>query len=336
MDAKRYLIRPFADTDYESLGRLQSHRFPELPSTAREEREWDRVLERAHLLHERWAVEERSTGKIVAIADLSHGLYAYDPHKFWVAVVVDRGHENQGIGRALAALLNAEAIEHRAVCYWANIRKDDERSVRFASRQGFVELRTTWLSVLDLSDTEMPAIAEDRRDRFRLEGIRFTTLAEEGPQRPEVRHRLHDLWTEASRDVPRMGKFVPLSFEKFEAELDRDAIIAEAFFLACHGDSYVASSHLERNIAEPDALMVGFTGTRAGFRGRGLATELKRRSLGYARSHEIRYLKTFNDSLNDPIWKINEKMGFRRTALLSNLQRDFAPGRPEGGPSPTP
>lgn len=336
MDEKRYLLRPFGDADYEPLCHLQSERFPELPSTAREEREWDRLIESAHLLNEKWTVEERSTGEVVAIAALNHALYAYDPHRFWVTVLVDRGHSHQGIGRALATLLNAEAVEHRAACYWTNIRKEDERSLRFAAEQGFVELRTTWLSVLDLSATQPMAVAEEGAHGSEREGIRFTTLADEGPERAEVRHRLHDLWNETSRDAPRLGEFSPLSFPQFEAELDRPAVIPEAFFLACHGDAYVASSHLERNLAEPDSLMIGFTGTRSGFRGRGLATELKRRSVAYARSHGIRYLKTFNDSLNDPIWKINEKMGFRRTVLLSNLQREFGPTRPPAGVVPAP
>jgi RimJ/RimL family protein N-acetyltransferase len=336
MDAKRYRMRPFEEADYEPLGRLQSERFPELPSTAREEREWDQLLERAHLLNEKWTVEDRSTGKVAAVAALSHALYAYHPHKFWVAILVDGGHAHQGIGRALATLLHAEALEHRAVCYWTNVRKDDAPSLHFAAQQGFVELRTTWLSVLDLSGPERPPTAEEQGDRFEAEGIRFATLAQEGPQRPEVRHRIHDLWTETSRDVPRMGEFVPLSFAQFEVELDRSGVIPEAFFLAAHGDTYIGSSHLERDLAEPDSLMVGFTGTRSEFRGRGIATTLKQRTLEYARSHGIRYLKTFNDSLNDPIWKINEKLGFRRTVQISNLQRDFAPGRPEGGRSPTP
>ena len=335
MDAKRYLIRPFGDADYETLGRFQSERFPELHSTAREEREWDEVIERAHMIHEKWAVEERSTGAVIAIAGLNHAPYSYDPHKFWVFVLVGRDHLHEGIGQALATLLVAEAVDHHAVCYWTNVRTDDQRSLQFASRQGFTELRTTWLSVLDVSSCETAPAGEGPRDPSRWAGIRFTTLAEEGPRRSEVLRRLHELWNETSRDVPRMGEYVPLAFSQFEAEMDRAGILPDAFFLAGHGDNYVASSHLERNFAEPESLMVGYTGTRAEFRGRGLAAELKRRAVEYARSHGIRYLKTFNDSLNDPIWKINERMGFRRTAQISNLERRFAPKRPDGIAPPT-
>ena len=331
MDGKRYQLRAFGDGDYDALGRLQTERYPELPTSAREEQEWDRALARAHVLNEKWVVEERATGEVVAFASLYQALYSYDPHKFWVLVLVDSRHARQGVGKALASLLNAEAVDHRALCFWTNVRKEDERSLRFAAQEGFRSLRTTWLSVLDLPSSAPLPTGSDRSERLEREGVRFTTLAEEGPRRPEVRRRLYELWSEASRDVPRMGDYVPVSFEQFEAEVDREAIIPEAFFLAGHGDAYVASSHLERDLAESYSLMVGFTATRAAFRGRGLATELKVRSIDYARQHGIRTLKTFNDALNEPIFRINERLGFRRVFAIANLQRDFGGAATAGG-----
>jgi len=334
MDTKRYSVRPFQEWDYESLAHLQSLLLPELPTSAEEEREWDKALERSHLLNEKWAVEVRGSGEVAAVAALNQAPYAYHPHKFWVSLLVDAAHEGQGVGRALASLLDGEAVAHRAACFWTNVRKDRARSMKFAAQQGFVELRTTWLSVLDLSTAD-PGPVEESASRSEREGIRFTTLAQEGPRRSEVLHRLFDLWTEASRDTPRMGEFSPPSFSQFEAQIERFSMVPEAFFLAAHGDEYVASSHLERDLATPDTLLIGFTGTRASYRGRGLATELKRRSIEYARRVGVRYLKTLNDSLNGPIWAINERLGFRRTAELSNMQRDFPPppaettGRPQ-------
>jgi RimJ/RimL family protein N-acetyltransferase len=330
MDSKRYFVRPFQEADYEPLARLQSLRVPELLSTAEEEQEWDRTLAASHLIQEKWAVEEREAGKVVGFAALYQVPYGFHPHKFWVSLLVDPSHVSRGIGRALASLLDAEASAHAALSFWTSVRKDDSRSLRFAAQQGFIELRTTWMSVLDLSAANSLSF-EDRSDRFEREGIRITTLAQEGPARSEVRHRLYDLWVETGRDVPRMGEFTPLTFDQFEVDLDRPGFNPESVFLAGHGESYIASSHLERDLAEPDTLIVGYTGTRSAYRGRGLAFELKRRTIEYARQHGVRFLKTFNDSLNDPIWRINEKMGFRRTLEFSNQQRDFAPKPPAGG-----
>jgi hypothetical protein len=48
-------------------------------------------------------------------------------------------------------------------------------------------------------------------------------------------------------------------------------------------------------------------------------------AIEFAHGRGVRYLRTFNDSVNTPIWAINERMGFRRTVEWSDLERRFAP-----------
>jgi len=335
MELKRYRLRPFEEADYDALVELDREAFPESPPTAEDERQWDRILAVDHRVNEKWVVEERESGQVVASAGLNHTPYSYDSHKFWVWVFVRSSHRHRGIGRALASLLDAEATAHHAICFWASVRKGDDRNLDFAGRQGFVELRTTWMSVLDLHRVDLTSF-EDRTSALQREGIRFTTLAEEGPRDPSVRRRIYELWSETSRDVPRMGPYTPSTFAEFAADLDGPSTIPEAFFLAAHGETYVGSSNLNRDLASPDALIVGYTGVRSAFRGKGLAKELKRRTAEYARGNHIRYLRTFNDSLNHPIWAINEKMGFLRTVELSQQERRFRPDPPAPESSPGP
>ena len=83
-------------------------------------------------------------------------------------------------------------------------------------------------------------------------------------------------------------------------------------------------------------MRVGFTGTRAAYRGRGIASELKRRALEYARGKGFRYLRTVNDSLNLRMWAINEKQGFRRTVEWVALERRLGPEDPPSGTPPSP
>jgi len=331
MDRSRFRVRPFGPDDHEAHSLLRSRTWPDLPSTAEEERHWDEVAEASRLTNERWIVEERSSGRVVAVGALNHSPHSFDPHKFWVDVEVDPHFTHLGIGRALVALLDSEAHEHRATRLWANVLNADPRAKKFAERAGFVPRRTMWMSELDLS-LSMPSAILDRTPELESERLRFSTLGAEGSDRPEVRQRLFDLWVESSRDVPQMGEYVPVSFESFSVMLEAPVLIPEAFFLAISGEVYIGLSHLERDLSRSDSLMVGFTGTRSAFRGRGIATELKRRSVVYAQEHGFRFLRTFNDSLNPSIWAINEKMGFRRVLEISQLERTISPA---GSPVPS-
>jgi RimJ/RimL family protein N-acetyltransferase len=324
MDPKQYRVRPFGERDYEALSRLHTISSPEFPSTPGEERYWDQSLAAPHLLNEKWIVEERGTGTVVAVATLNHSPFAYDPNKFWVGVIVDPDHRRRGIGRALSDLLESEAVAHHAACFWAVVRKDDTRSLEFARKQGFEEARTTWMSLLDLSEVSVPP-PSDRVTALEREGIRITTLAEEGPARSEVRQRIFELLTEAARDVPRMGDYTPISYEQFVRELEGPGTMPEAYFLARYGEAYVGLSNLDRDLSQGDSLIVGFTATRAAYRNRGIASELKRKAIEFAHRQGIRYLRTFNDSLNQPIWTVNERMGFRRKVEWSDLERRFVP-----------
>ena len=332
MDLNAYFVRPFGEDDYDALSRLRIKTSPETPATPAELRHWDALLNDSRYVNEKWVVEERRTGKMVGFAALNHSEFSFDPHKFWVDVIVDPDHRRRSIGRALGNILESEAGAHRATSFWTTVRKDDARSLDYADRQGFVELRTSWMSVLDL-ETASPLPVGDRAATFEREGFRFTTLAEEGASRPEVRQRLFELMVEASQDVPRLGEFTPPTPVQFSQELDGPNMIPEAFFLASYGEIYVASSNLERDLTLKDRFWVGFTGTRRAYRGRGLATELKRRSLEFARRQGVRYLRTFNDSLNQPMWAINEKLGFRRKVEWSARERQF---RHETTPAPVP
>jgi len=332
MDPRRYFLRPFADSDYDTLSRIETEITPEVPVTPENERHWSRVLDSGRLVNEKWAVEDRDSGKTVGVGAIAQSAYSPDSHGFWVTVLVEPTHSHRGIGRALGALLDAEAAAHHATRFWTSVRKDDPRSVRFAEQQGFSEMRTTWMSELDLT-AESPVAPEDRTAGIEHDGIRLTTLAREGPKREEVRRRVYDLWAETGRDVPRMGDYTPMTYDLFLTEFDGPTMIPEAFFIACHEEKYVACSHLERNLAGGDSVIVGYTGTLPAYRSRGLATELKRRTVEWARSQGIHYLRTFNDSLNHPIWAINEKVGFHRVVEWSQRERRF---NPPATPSPAP
>ncbi len=326
MDRSLYSIRPFVDADYESQSRLENQVNPEFPISAEECRHWDRssALQPGRL-NLKCSVRENRTEGMVGFGVLRHQSHAYHPQKFAISVVVDRGHRCRGIGRALLEILEGEGRQRRAIRLWSNYREDDEPSGRFASLNGFVTLRRVWLSRLELATAQLESIP-DRTEKLVERGFRFTTLVQEGTERREVQERLHRLIRLTSADVPRVGEYTPLSFEEFLAQdLGSPGFLPETVFLAAQGDEYVAVSWLERELSDAAALRIGFTGTDPRVRGLGLATQLKRCAVLLAKDRGYQYLMTINDSLNRPIWAINEKMGFRQQVTWVQGEKTVEP-----------
>jgi len=321
MDDSRYRLREFRDEDYVADARLSTLIDPSNPTTAEEQRHWDRSIAAPHRANIKLVVEDRASGAVVATGALQHGLFNYHPRKYWTGVQVDPDHRRRGIGQGLYEVLEHRAAERDGVALWGSVRAEDPAGVRFLERQGFVEVRRVWVSRLEIAEADLSTLP-DRSVSLAAEGIRFSTLAEEGADRPEVRRRLYQLWDTSAEDVPIVGERTSVPFEQFvRFELERPNFDAAATFLAIHGDEYVGMTSNEVVPGDPQTLRIGFTGTLRAYRGRGVATELKRRAVEYARIQGYRYLRTGNDSLNRPIWAINERLGFRREKTWINAEK---------------
>lgn len=326
MDRQGYELRPFADADYVAVARINSLIMPTLPESAEEIRRWDALITRSpgRTVWRRVAVDRRS-GVTVGWAGLSHTMWNYHPRKFFARVAVDPDHRGRGVGQELYALLAAHAAEQRAIALWASVSADDPVSVRYLEDRGFVPMRKTWFSRLTLSDPD-PAAIPDRSGALAEKGFRFTTIAAEGADRPEVRRRLYELGRVTGADVPRLGDYTPATFDEFvESEFSTARIIPEAIFVACRAEEYIGWTSLQRVPELADTLDIGFTGTLPGYRGLGIATELKRRAVQYARAHGYRSITTANDSLNPRIWAINKKLGFRQEQILIQAEKTLPP-----------
>jgi GNAT superfamily N-acetyltransferase len=138
------------------------------------------------------------------------------------------------------------------------------------------------------------------------EGVRLIPLVE----LDERLHELYHLAMVAYGDLPDGGRDAEQSFEEW---LRDDLGIPELDF---HGSlvaeidgrlaalSFMTTDGLDR--AEND-----FTGTHPDFRGRGLATLVKRATIEWARGRGIREIWTGNDGENAPMLAINRKLGYR-------------------------
>ncbi len=301
-------LRRVRDSDYPVKSELQARLYPDNPISSEEFRQRARLLEEPRIFHVGIVAEDAVTQAVVGFGALNNSPWNFDPAKYSVELMIDPDRQGRGLGRSLFEVLEEAARRRGATLLWASVRAEDPRSVRFFRRSGFVERRRSWASRLDLSERSRPrhAAVSPRGE------VRFTSIAQEGPNRREVRQRLYRLRIESGKDVPSMGTPTRYSFEQFLAISFRDPrFLPEATLVASVGDRYVSMTALERAEGGPDTLHVGYTGTLREFRGQGLATELKRRAIELARARGYRYVTTDNDSLNTPIRKINQRLGFR-------------------------
>jgi len=323
-----YAIRSARDEDLPAEVEVLNRLTPEAPISVEDLRHRRRLNGAPPRFRVDLVAEERTGGPIVAFGELEPaGFAAFDPRRGWLQVFVDPPRQGHGIGRALADELATRAQAHGMEFLYTAVRADVPRDVAFLHRQGFVERRRSWLSVLEVTPTCLEGIP-DGTDRLAEAGLRFTTLAEEGGDRPEVRAAVHRAYLAAREGIPTVVPTRPVSESEFVARnLEAPGVLPDAFFLARWGREYVGLSFLER-LAEPSSLLQVFTGTRPDWRRRGVALELKRRGIAYAQSHGIARIRTYNDSLNIAMWTINQRLGFTRQQEHVQGERRLAPARP--------
>jgi mycothiol synthase len=258
---------------------------------------------------------------LVAYGELAQLPFNYHPQKYWLNVLVDRPHRRRGIGAAMYDSLEREATRKAATTLWTASDIDDAGAARFVGSRGFAEVRRQRQCQLVLSESRLDLLV-DRTSELRSLGVEFTTVAAEGVDRESVRRECYRLHEASAEGMPGVGTRVPLTFEQFiRLEFGGPALFPEAHFLARVGDQYVAMTMLEREESRPDVLRVGFTGTDPRYRGQGLATELKRRSIEFARDAGFRTIETWNDYNNPRIWTINERVGFRTLRTWSTGEK---------------
>jgi len=323
-----YVVREFAPSDYDAIARIGQRIAPELANSAEEVRHFWEAFAAPHLDQLRLVAEDPVERAVVGWGSLEQRPFNHEPGKYWIEVVVDPDHRHHGLGRRLYDRLEGEAVRRGARGLWATARVEDPPGLAFFERRGFVEQRQVWRSQLDLADANLAVLA-DRSDALARAGIRFTTLAEEGADRDDVRRRWHAVQSAAGQDVPTLGSHNVVSYEQFlRIEFDDPGLLPEATFFAESEGRYVGVTSLYRVRRRPDQVHVGFTGVLPEFRGQGIAVELKRRSILFAREHGYRTMRTSNDSLNRPIRSINERLGFRRVETQVHGEKSLGPSSP--------
>jgi GNAT superfamily N-acetyltransferase len=316
----RLRIREFQDGDYPRHVEIVNLAYPDHVWTVEEARHRDMHWDYTRYVQVR-VVAESDSG-IVGIGRINHLPDEFHPRKYWLEVAVDPAARRQGIGGALYTWLLNDLRARGAIAARAGVSREiDQESIGFLTRRGFVVVQRGWQSRLDVAAFEFERFA-GAEDRAASQGIVLTTLAVEQVHDPEVLRRAYALTMACEQDVPSTDPVTETSFEHFLAHaITSPNALPEAFFLARSGGSYVGMSAMYRPAAEPGIIYQGLTGVLREYRGRGIAMALKLQTVRYARDHGYREIRTWNDTRNRLMLRINEAMGFVKQPASINFEK---------------
>jgi len=242
-------------------------------------------------------------GHLVAYADIWRSPWAPPGHMYG-HVIVDRAFRHQGLGSLLLERVESIAREKRAAEIMTEIREDDAESVAWVQRRGYELERHLFESTLDLGAFD-PSPFAGVVDAVKAAGIRFTTLAAEPGEAME--RSLYDSVLDSERDIP--GYMSSMPFDEWRKwNLEGPLVPHEGVIMALDHDRVVGVA-LCRSM-ESGGIYNQYTGVNRAYRGRKIALALKLQAVTYARSCGAPYLRTNNDSQNQPMLAINQKLGY--------------------------
>lgn len=216
-------------------------------------------------------------------------------------------HRRQGVGTALLNRLT----EHVASLGLPTLRAgaDDEGSLAFAQRFGFVEVNREVEQTYSITSTPVPSPAPA--------GIEVVTAQEH----PGLWEACFDRFGRESLADFAVDTPLEVSLEKWSR-----VWLGDPMFLALHDDEVVGCAGLGLDADNPTRAENSLTAVRRDWRGRGLAVHLKLRTLEWAAAHGITEVYTWTQDGNAAMRALNTRLGYATTMTGIQLARPLLPG----------
>jgi GNAT superfamily N-acetyltransferase len=257
-------------------------------------------------------------GETVATATTGR-IHVYGPgfERYWLGLWVLPGVRGTGIGSELLAVLSDAARAAGKTGFETILSESHPEGLRFLAARGFVETDRDRQVRLDLRGVDTPPVVPPP-------GIALVTLAE----RPGLVPAVHAIAAETYPDIPTGGEPMdPGPLDEFAArEVGRVGVPADAFHVALDEASGEAVGYASLVLAPGSTTMAfhAMTAVRPAFRGRGIATALKRATIAWAIGHGLEALETSNDVRNTPMRAVNAALGYEPLPDLVGLRGPLA------------
>ncbi len=211
-------------------------------------------------------------------------------------------HRRRGVGTALLRAL----AEHCSGLHLSTMSTgvDDEGSLAFAGHFGFVEV--------DREVLQVRAVGEEAAPSAPPAGI----VVIEASQRP-------DLWAACFEPFGKevladFALYTPLdiSAEQWNAEWGGDPM-----WLALFDEEVIGCAGLNRDTDRPERAENALTAVSRPWRGRGVASHLKRRALHWAALTGLEEIYTWTQAGNSSMLRLNEHLGYVTTRDAITVSR---------------
>lgn len=326
-------FQPFVpgEPGYRCLAELLTLVWPEQPVCSGWLERLDAGRQSGRPFRREIAVDPRDHELWLGMAETGSSRWVEDARCFELQVHVHPAHRGRGIGAALYTRA-ASWAQGQARLLEAATRENRREAVRFLERRGFHLHHRHPVSELELGRFEPDQFSEVL-DRVERSGLSLQSLAELPLTDERQMRRLYRLQAEVMRDAPGEQEATLPRFGTWRLSYqDNPDLLPEAHIVAFDGDRMVGLTQLWASQATDSILYTGFTGVCRSHRRRGIASALKVRSLGWARTSlrigdRSPVVRTNNEESN-PMLGINLHLGFReQPAFLRMVKKLEEPDR---------
>ena len=308
MATVEYWLAEYDDFDVERVVEITRAIRPDDHVSAAEIRDWHAVQRTAGRLSVNWLAS--IAGQIVGSAYVGQSTWL--PQTTMVLrVAVHPDHQGRGYGRALLERAEDTARERGGERTFSWTEETWPRSMRFLDRAGYGVVERRWESTLDLSRCDLARL-QDAVDRVASSGVRIVSAAVLSTDRSDWKQDLHRLYTDVEMDVPTPYPIQRMPFDDFDALSLGRQFLADAFFVAVHGEQLVGLTEPVLVDDLPEAISQSLTGVRSDYRGRGIASALKAQTAMWAIQNGYTSIRTQNAQSNAAMLAVNDRLGFER------------------------
>jgi GNAT superfamily N-acetyltransferase len=291
-------IRPAtSDEDLAHLARIVCRVTPDFPTSVTEMRWSDEAYPGGRRFLAWLDGEPVGTGGVGR-------MYIYPPEYegLWGSTVVLPEYRRRGVGGAILSALAGATRAAGKTLLLGRVTADRLDAIEFLEHRGFAEYERMKAVRLELAGRAAESIDPPA-------GVVISSLAE----RPDLVEGVYRVAQEALPDIPGEGPVAPATLAEFRViEVDRPSIPAGGFAIALDAvtGTVIGYASLLVLAGQSRAAWNAMTAVARAWRGRGVASALKRATIAWATANGIEVLDTANDTDNAPMRAVNLRLGY--------------------------